>query len=208
MWNPQANSILEKAHQIIGNILRTFQVNNYELEQDDPWSGILFVVFFTMRSTVHTTTHATPMQLVFGRNAIMNLTFNANWHLFKQCKHNLINKSNAKENIKWIDHTYKVDDLILVKNEPSTKDDKDAYNGPWMIQEVWDNATIEISKGPVSDVYNIQNITPYAQQSWIMGKCAINGVTINYGIAKLAYINNNAWLMSIKSPMPFLYPRD
>ena len=34
--NPQANSILERSHQTIGNILRTFQVNNHELEQNDP----------------------------------------------------------------------------------------------------------------------------------------------------------------------------
>ena len=76
--NPQANSILERAHQTIGNILRTFQVNNHKLEQDDQWSRILSVVILAMRSTVHTTTQATPMQLVFGRDAIMNLMFDAN----------------------------------------------------------------------------------------------------------------------------------
>ena len=53
-----------------------------------------------------------------GRDAIMNLTFDANWHLIKQCKQNLINQSNAKEYSKRINHTYKVDDLVLVKNEP------------------------------------------------------------------------------------------
>ena len=76
--NPQANSILERAHQTIGNILHRFQVNNNELEQDDLWSGILSAVVLAMRSMVHTTTQATSMQLVFGRDAIMNLTFDAN----------------------------------------------------------------------------------------------------------------------------------
>ena len=84
--NPQANSILEPAHQTISIILHTFQVNNSELDLDDPWSRILSVVSFAMRSTVQTTTQATPMQLVFGREAIMNLTFNANWHLIKMQK--------------------------------------------------------------------------------------------------------------------------
>ena len=163
--NPQANSILERAHQTIGNILRTFQVNNHELEQDDPWTGILLAVIFAMRSTVHTTTQATPMQLVFGRDAIMNLTFDANWHLIKQRKQNLINQSNAKENSQRINHTYKEGDLVLVKNEQSTKYGKDAYNGPWTIQEVRNNRTVKISKGLVADVYNIRNITPYKQQS-------------------------------------------
>ena len=81
--NPQANSILERAHHTIRNILRMFQVNNHELDQNDPWSRILSAVIFAMRSTVHTTTQATPIQLVFGCDAIMNLTFDANWHLNK-----------------------------------------------------------------------------------------------------------------------------
>ena len=71
------------------------------------------------------------------------------------------------------------------------------YNSPWTIQEVRDNGTIKISTVLVSDVYNIWNIIPYIQQSWIMGKCAINGIINNYKIAKFAYIQNNAWLISI-----------
>ena len=86
----------------------------------------------------------------------MNLTFDSNWHLIKQRKQNLINQNNAKENSKQVDHTYKVDDLVLVKNKQSTKYGKDAYTGPWTIQKVRDNETVKISKGPVSDVYNIQ----------------------------------------------------
>ena len=89
------------------------------------------------------------------------VNFDANWQLIKQQKQNLINKNNAKENSKRTPHDYKVKDLVLVKNEQSTKFGKDAYNGPWMIQEVRDNGTVKISKGPVSDVYNIWNITPY-----------------------------------------------
>ena len=46
--NPQANSILEISHQTIGNIIRTIQVNNQKLEQDDPWSIILSAVIFVM----------------------------------------------------------------------------------------------------------------------------------------------------------------
>ena len=93
------------------------------------------------------------MQLVFGCDAIMNSTFDANWHLIKQRKQNLIKQSIAKENIKQIAHTYKVDDLVLVKNDQSFKYGKDAYNGPWTIQEVQDNWTINILKGPVSAIY-------------------------------------------------------
>ena len=69
------------------------------------------------------------------------------------------------KNSKGVKHTYKVGDSALVKNEQSTKYNKDAYNGPWTIQEVQDNGTVKISKRPVSDVYNIPNITLYICQS-------------------------------------------
>ena len=46
--NPQANSILKGSHQTISNILRMFQVNNFELELEDLWKGILSAVIFAM----------------------------------------------------------------------------------------------------------------------------------------------------------------
>ena len=71
--NSQANAILEQAHQTIGNTIRSFQLEKAKLNMDDPWEGILSAVIFTMRSTVHTTLGTTPMQLVFGQDAILNL---------------------------------------------------------------------------------------------------------------------------------------
>eukprot|EP00957_Ditylum_brightwellii_P086235 6562120-Ditylum_brightwellii.AAC.1 len=50
-WNPQANGIVKRNHQTIGNMLRTFQVNSTELDEDDPWSGILGAVMFATRAT-------------------------------------------------------------------------------------------------------------------------------------------------------------
>jgi hypothetical protein len=58
--NPQANSILERIHQTIGNMVRTFQVGQADLDEDDPWSGILAAVMFATRATYHTTAQATP----------------------------------------------------------------------------------------------------------------------------------------------------
>ena len=60
--NPQANSILERIHQVIGNMIKTFQIyNRDDMDEEDPWSGILAAVMFALRSTYHTTLEATPM---------------------------------------------------------------------------------------------------------------------------------------------------
>ena len=75
--NPQANAIAERVHQTIGNMIRTFDLYDND-GIDDPWSGILAAVMAAVRSKYSTTTQATPMQLVFGRNAmrlsILNLS--------------------------------------------------------------------------------------------------------------------------------------
>eukprot|EP00957_Ditylum_brightwellii_P142406 10849792-Ditylum_brightwellii.AAC.1 len=49
--NSQANGVVERIDQTIGNMLRTFQVNSTELDEDDPWSGILGAVMFATRAT-------------------------------------------------------------------------------------------------------------------------------------------------------------
>ena len=52
--------------------------NNY-LDKDDPWSGILAATDFLVQITYHTTLQATPVQLLFGRDTILNTPFIAEW---------------------------------------------------------------------------------------------------------------------------------
>ena len=49
-----------------------FDLQNNYLDGDEPWSGILAVADFSVRSTYHTTLQATPGQLVFGRDMILS----------------------------------------------------------------------------------------------------------------------------------------
>ena len=78
--NPQANSVLEPIHQVIANMLRTFELEEQEVDKDDPWTGILNAVGWAVRSTYHhTTLQATPGQLVFGRDMVFNIAHEANW---------------------------------------------------------------------------------------------------------------------------------
>jgi hypothetical protein len=98
--NPQANAILERIHATIGNIIRTHQVLETELDEDDPWSGILAAAMYATRATIHTTLEATPMQLVFGRDAVLNTKFEADWKYIRDRKQKLIEQNNKQENAK------------------------------------------------------------------------------------------------------------
>jgi hypothetical protein len=71
--NPQANVIVERAHQVIGNIIRTFELEDNYLDEEDPWEDILTATSFAVCPTFHTTLHQSPGQLVFGRDMIFNI---------------------------------------------------------------------------------------------------------------------------------------
>jgi transposase InsO family protein len=119
--NPQANAIIERVHQTIGNIIRTFQVQDNYLNEDDPWEGILTATMFAIRANYHTTLQATPSQLVFGRDAILNVQFEANWNLIRERKQRIIKKNNEAENAKRIPHTYHINDKVLFKEIEKSK---------------------------------------------------------------------------------------
>ena len=65
-------------------MIRTFCVHSTELDKEDPWSGILGAVMFATRATIHSTSRATPAQLVFGRDTMLNVQHEANWAYIKE----------------------------------------------------------------------------------------------------------------------------
>ena len=88
---------MERVHQTIGNMIRTFELyDNDGIDDDDPWSGILATVMAAVRSLYSTTTQATPMQLVFGRDAIINTKFIADWDNSCQRKQNIVHNNNER----------------------------------------------------------------------------------------------------------------
>ena len=69
--NPESNAIIEWIHQTFGNIIRTFDVFN--IGNNNPWSDILAATMFAVRATYHTTLQVSLMQILFGRDAILNI---------------------------------------------------------------------------------------------------------------------------------------
>ncbi len=61
--NPQANAVIEHVHQTISNLICRFKVEKNNLDDDDPWAGILSAGALAICSTYHTTLQATTMGL-------------------------------------------------------------------------------------------------------------------------------------------------
>ena len=164
--NPQANAIVERVHQTVHNMIRTCDItDNRDLDPDFGFDGILAAVRAAVNRTVHSTFRATPTQLVFGRDALLNVSFEADWHYIKERKQKRILQNNKRENQSRIDYTYSIGDRVMVKNDPNRKHGEDEYIGPFTIVQVNDNGTLRLRKtanhgGAVEQTWNVRNITP------------------------------------------------
>ena len=69
-------------------MIRTFELEENYLDQDDPWKGVLGATAFAVQPTYHTTLKKTPGQLVFGRDMIYNIKHVANWNTSEQTSKN------------------------------------------------------------------------------------------------------------------------
>ena len=114
-----------------------------------------------MRCAQHTTLKASPGQLVFGRDMILPIQFEADWALIAQQKQDSINASNKRENSKRVNHTYQVGDQVLLQKPGILRKLQVPYTGPYTITQVFTNGTVRIRMGAVMQRVNIRRIQPY-----------------------------------------------
>src|SRR5210317_1610283 len=119
---------------------------------------------FAIRSTYHTTLKKTPGQLAFGRDMMFNISHSANWDYIQKLKQRVIKKNNKSENSKRIPHIYLAGDQVMLKIGTENKY-KTPYSGPHTIQKVFNNGTVCLRIGAVTDTVNIRRIDPYSASS-------------------------------------------
>jgi len=158
--NPAANMV-ERVHQTLGNLLRVYELEEYEFPRGDPWSNILASAAWAIRSTFHTTLGATPGQLVFGRDMLFDLSFKANWKDIKERKRTRIEDSNKRENSKRIRHTYNVGDLVSKDRNQLQPKLHRPRDGPYTVEKVYTNGTLKIRKGITFEKVSIRRLNPY-----------------------------------------------
>jgi len=156
--NPQSNAILERVHGTIGNMIRTFNFDN--VDDDEPFAGLVSAVCFGIRSTYHTTLKATPGQLVFGRDMIFPIQHQADWQMIEEQKQRRIAENNKRENERRVEHDYAVGDRVLkLIADPNKVEPK--REGPCTIERVHTNGTVTLRFGNLIERLNIRQIVPY-----------------------------------------------
>ena len=141
--------------------MRTFELEECKLYEADPWTEFPSAAAFAMQATYHTTLKATPAQLVFGRDMILPISIRANWARIKEQRQNEIYRNNVRENKGRVPHTYKKGDKVLLRKEGILRKLASPREGPYEITRVYDNGTIQIQKGVISERVNIRRVTPY-----------------------------------------------
>ena len=160
-YNPQSNGVIERVHQVLNNCLRTCNLGEKELSEKDPWGPFLAAAAFAIRSTFHTTLHATPGQLIFQRDMILPIQFKADWALIQERKQAETERNNQRENKKRIQHEYKEGDKILLKVPGITRKHGKKRQGPYTIERVFDNGTLRIRRGAITERINMRRVLPY-----------------------------------------------
>ena len=84
--NPQANATIKRINQVLGNLVRSYNLQETYLDEADPWMGILVAAAVVAKSTYHRTKQKIPGQLVLGRDMILTIDNIANWRYIRQRK--------------------------------------------------------------------------------------------------------------------------
>ena len=159
--NPQSNAILERVHQVTGSMLKTKDLQNVIFDLLDPWSEILASIAYAVRCSYHSTLKATPGQLVFGRDMLLDIKFEPNYEVMWQRKQKRINYDNIRENTKRVSHDYQVDDYAYILRDGHYRKLEGDKLGPYRITDVYTNGTVRIQKGRVNERLNIRRLTPH-----------------------------------------------
>ena len=163
-WNPKSNSVLERIHQILADCLRTFELEEKEIDPDeaDPFEECLTAAACAIRCGFHATHGHSPGELVFGRNMFLPVEAPVDWEALKERKQKAIAKSNKRENSKRIAHEYKPGDWITILKPGILRKLSVARMGPYKVVKHHSNGTLSYEKEPFQpDRVNIRRCMPY-----------------------------------------------
>jgi hypothetical protein len=145
--NPQANAIIERVHKVVNKILRSFDLGKENSEDANPFDYLLQSTTWAMRCTYHTKLQATPCHLVFGRDMIDIVAFQANWNRIQKRKQDLINKYNNKENKRCVPYKYKVRHQVLLEMPGILRKLSTLRTGLYAVTKVYKHGTMQFQRG-------------------------------------------------------------
>lgn len=162
-YNPTSNSICERVHSVLGNVIR--------INKGKDLDEILALTGDLLRSTYHSGIGMTPMKLIFNREKF-NLKVKQpekSEMLLKaiESAKNQALKNKERTNAKRIDIEFNVGDLVLIRVEnPSKFDEK--FRGPYEVVNVFSNSVEIVNESDKKEIVNIKRVLPFKKGEDVM----------------------------------------
>ncbi len=102
--NPQANAILERIHAVLGNTLRTSELDMAEMVKPSDIDVFLSDAAWAVCSTYHKVLKASPGAAIFGWDMLFDILFIADWQKIGEHRRGLTDLNNPRENKGRIDY--------------------------------------------------------------------------------------------------------
>jgi transposase InsO family protein len=162
--NPQANAFVERIYQVMSDAICTMEL--YERQFDDTTINIVLQsVAYGLRSTYHSSLAASPGQIIFGRDIIINAVYLANWKDLQTRRKIQIRHNNIRENKSRIPIAYKIGDSVYIRKS-NNEQKLNPLQGPFVIEKVYTNGTVMIRRSPtVTEQINIRRLHPASTRS-------------------------------------------
>jgi hypothetical protein len=142
--NPQANAILEQAHQVIMAMLRASELNMAASVDASDIDTFLTNVAWAIHSTYHTVLKASPGAAILGQDMLFDISFLAEWNKigdYRQCNTDLNTERENKTCKNW---DFQVRDKLLRKDGILCKSESQYECDHWTITSVHTNGTIRV----------------------------------------------------------------
>ena len=167
--NPQGNSVCERMHQDVGNVLTCLIKSNPPHTLADAKrlvDSALATTMHTLRSNVSRATGNSPGAFAFHRDMIMNVPYQADLRAIHARRQLQVDDDLHRANARRYGFDYQPGQQVLKKRH-AFKKLGDRWSGPYTVQNahVNGNVTIELIPG-VTERINIRRVKPYFEEGF------------------------------------------
>ena len=93
----------------------------------------------------------------------MQISVTVNWEIIKQRRRELAVIANKRENKNRVEHSYSVDDQVLIILDKKEQGPKlsSPTEGPYKILKLYTNCTVKIQRGSYQEILSVRRLKPY-----------------------------------------------
>ncbi|OWZ10035.1 Pol Polyprotein [Phytophthora megakarya] len=143
-------------HRVIGEKMRT-----QELSTQEEWADFLNNTMFALRASNHSMLKASPAQLAFGRDMLVDIAHQTDWKAEHQRKVDQVRTHNERENkgrVKW---TYRPGDHVLLRRDAGVQGKMQLlFDGPYEVIAVQEHGTLTLDKGRYLEKVHLRRVRP------------------------------------------------